>query len=71
MVAFKVEGNPDGDAGDLLAVYNANREAVEFTLPEGEWEIFVDDKKAGTEVLDTVSGKVGVAGISMIAAVKK
>ena len=71
MVAFTVEACEDGDDRDLLVVYNANRDEVKFALPEGEWEIFVDGGKAGTEVLDTANGQISVDGISMIAAVRK
>ena len=71
MVAFTVKANEAGDDRDLLVIYNANRDDVSFDLPDGEWEIFVNADKAGTDVLDTASGKVKVAGIAMIAAVKK
>lgn len=71
MVAFIVKACEDGDSRDLLVIYNANRTNVFFDLPDGEWDIFVNGQKAGTDVLDSVSGRVKVAGISMIAAVRK
>ena len=71
MVAFRIDGNSDGDNRDLMVIYNANRDAVEFELPEGEWEVYVNGEKAGTDLLATVSGSVSVDGISMIAALKK
>ena len=71
MVAFIVKACEDGDSRDLLMIYNANRTNVFFDLPDGEWDIFVNGQKAGTDVLDSVSGRVKVAGISMIAAVRK
>ena len=71
MVAFTVEANKAGDDRDLLVIYNANRTNESFDLPEGEWEVFINGEKAGTDVLDTVNGKIDVAGISMIAALKK
>ena len=71
MVAFIVKACEDGDSRDLLMIYNANRTNVFFDLPDGEWDIFVNGQKAGTDVLDSVSGRVKVAGISMIAAVSK
>ena len=71
MVSFTVAANEEGDDRDLLVIYNANREAVDYELPDGEWEIFVNGEKAGTEALLTASGKIQMAGISMIAAVRK
>ena len=71
MVAFIVKACEDGDSRDLLMIYNANRTNVFFDLPDGEWDIFVNGQKAGTDVLDSVSGRVKVAGISMIAAVRE
>ena len=71
MVAFKISACKTGDNKDLLIVYNANRTNEKVILPEGEWEIFIDGKNAGTDVLDTVSGRIWIDGISMIAAVKK
>ena len=71
MVAFIVKACEDGDSRDLLMIYNANRTNVFFDLPDGEWDIFVNGQKAGTDVLDSVSGRVKVAGISMIAAVRQ
>ena len=70
MVAFTVEACEEGDYRDLLVIYNANRDDVSFNLPEGKWDIFINGERAGTEVLDTASGSVIIAGISMIAAVQ-
>jgi pullulanase len=40
------------------------------TLPAGSWSICINGSKAGTEVLDTVSSSVGVAGISAMVLVQ-
>ena len=71
MVAFTVKACEEGDSSDLLVIYNANRGTQFFELPEGEWDIFINGEKAGNDVLDTASTKISVAGISMIAAVKR
>ena len=59
-----------GDS-DILVIYNANREDKTFALPEGKWEVFINGDKAGTDVLEKVSGECTVAGISMLVAVRK
>ena len=71
MVAFTVKASEEGDSSDLLVIYNANRSTEFFKLPDGEWDVFINGEKAGNDVLDTVSGKVSVSGISMVAAVKR
>ena len=71
MVAFTVKASKDGDPSDLLVIYNANRTTEFFDLPEGKWDIFVNGEKAGILPLETVSDRLSVAGISMIAAVKR
>ena len=71
MVAFTIAPCKDGDQKELLIIYNANRNQENFALPEGEWDIFVNAKNAGTDVLETVRGRIMIDGISMIAAVKK
>lgn len=42
--------------GEICVIYNANREAVPVQVPEGEWKVFVKGNKAGTKILDTVTG---------------
>lgn len=71
MVAYTVSASEDGDDKDILVVYNANRDFAALTLPEGEWDVCINGEKAGTDVLETISGVCAVAGISVLAAVKK
>ena len=56
--------------GSLFSFFNANDEAVQMQLPEGKWNVLVNGKKAGTQVLETVSGSVCVAPISAMVLVK-
>ena len=38
-----------------MVAYNANEKAHKLDLPEAEsWNVVVNDKKAGTEILETV-----------------
>ena len=56
---------------EMIVIYNANRSAQLFKLPEGEWDVYINDRQAGTRLIETVSDSVKIAGISMFAAVKK
>lgn len=72
VVAYTIDGEANGECADqLLVIYNANRDAVEINIPDGEWKVCVKDNKAGTEVIETVSGgKVSVSPISSMVMVK-
>lgn len=66
MIAFTATAN-----NEMIVIYNANRKDKLFTLPEGEWDVYINGEQAGTQLINTVSGNVKVAGISMMAAIKK
>lgn len=71
VVAFEILGDMEGEPGKkLFIVYNANPEAKTVSLPNGKWNVYVNDKKAGTEALSTVSGKIEVAPISAMVLVQ-
>ena len=48
----------------ILVVFNPNSQDTEISLPEGNWNRYVDDCNAGLEVLDSFTGSFTVAGIS-------
>ena len=48
----------------IVVIFNATKNAVQVSLPEGDWAICVNGEKAGTQVLGTATGNVNVAGIS-------
>lgn len=65
VVAYTIANSPNGEkAKNIMVIYNGNKEAVDITLPDGKWNIYIDGEKAGTEVLSTVEGTVSVDGIS-------
>ena len=65
VMAFKINGGVNGEVADnLFVIFNANETETEITLPEGKWDVYINGEKAGTEVIETVSGKVTVAPIS-------
>ena len=54
----------NGENAQILSIFNADAEAQTVTLPEGEWNVYVNKEAAGTEILTTVSGEVKVEGTS-------
>ena len=72
VVAFVIENKPNGEVSDsVLVIYNANKEAVKVTIPEGEWKVCIKNGVAGTEAIETINGtEVTVDAISCLAMVK-
>ena len=71
VVAYTIDNSPNGEIAErILVVYNGNKEATQLTLPEGTWNVCVNGKKAGTEVLETANGSIGVDGISAMVLVQ-
>jgi len=70
-LAFDISGDFEGESADeIYVVFNAGEEAIEVSLPEGSWEIVVNDEKAGNESLETVEGTVSVNRLSAMVLVK-
>ena len=71
VVAYTIANKPNGEtAEEICVIYNGNKDAVNVTLPDGEWDIYVNGEKAGCEVLGTVSGTAQVEGISAMVLTK-
>lgn len=71
VVAYTIADSTDKKAKDTLVIYNGNNnDAVDITLPEGKWDVYVNGEKAGTEVLETVEGAVNVPAISAVVLVE-
>ncbi|HEK9100069.1 TPA: type I pullulanase [Bacillus pseudomycoides] len=53
VVAYTIDGKTNGNKNEYFVVaHNANREAVEITLPsKGPWKVLVDGERAGSKVL--------------------
>ena len=67
VLAFQINGGVNGEVADnLFVIFNANETETEITLPEGKWNVYIDDKNAGTEVLRSAKGTVKVAPISAL-----
>ena len=64
VTAFHILPDANGEEADLVVIFNPNREETTVTLPEGKWEIFVNDQSAGTASLGSAEGEVTVAPVS-------
>ncbi len=65
VIAYSIDGAANNEAADkLFVVYNPNAESTTVTLPDGEWDVYVDGSKAGNTSLATVNGEIKVDAIS-------
>ena len=73
VLGFQINASAvEGEKADSILVYfNPNPEATQITLPEGEWNVYINGEKAGTEVLEKVSGTVTVDAISAMVLVQE
>ncbi len=72
VAVYSIKGGVNGEeAEEIVVVYNPLSTDTVVTLPEGEWDVYVNDEKASADtVLDTVSGTVTVPRISAMVLVK-
>lgn len=57
VIAYTINNSPNGETAKALCViYNPNKTATTVTIPEGDWNVYVKDNKAGTEILETIQG---------------
>jgi pullulanase len=60
-IAFMINGGANGENSDgIIVIYNPSDSAISVDLPEGEWGIYIQDDKAGTDLLGTATGSVSV-----------
>jgi pullulanase len=72
MVGYEITGGMDGEsAEEIYLVFNANAEDKTITLPDGDWNVYINSEKAGTTPLETVSGEAIVGAISALVLVKE
>lgn len=72
IVGFDITGGVEGEtAEEMYVVYNANEEAYDLTLPEGNWNVYIDDTTAGTTALRSVEGTTQVAPLSALVLIKE
>ena len=70
-IAFVLDGTDlDGESWDeTLVLINPAKEDLQFPLPEGDWQIYVQGRKCSTEPLVRASGEVSVPahGLALLA----
>lgn len=72
VVAYTIGNNSNHESAESIFVaYNANKEDVTLTLPEGTWNVYVNGESAGTERIASVSEKVTVSPISAVVLIKE
>ena len=72
VTAYTITGGPEGEKADAMyIVFNPNTTATTVTLPEGNWNVYINGEEAGTKILETVSGSIEVAPISTIVLVQE
>ena len=69
VTAFEIDGDVAND-DDLFVVFNPNTTKTTVDLPEGEWEIYINNKDAGTQLLGIAEKQVSVEAISAMVLVK-
>ena len=58
-LGFWIDKNSSGDSHDILVLMNANpKRRAKFEIPNGQWSIVVNGKRAGEKIL-----KTGISGI--------
>lgn len=71
VTGFRILPGANGEENEFVMIFNPRSEATTVALPEGKWEIFVNDKEAGLKVLASAEGEVAVAPISAMVLVKQ
>lgn len=72
VTAFGISGTYKKEASKgIYVIYNPTSADVDVTLPAGDWGIYVNGEKAGTESLGTAKEKVTVSAVSAMVLVKE
>jgi len=68
VVAFRIRGKENSQ---IISVFNASFSTVEFPLPAGKWNIFVNGCRAGTHPLAAAEGRTFVEPLAALILVKE
>lgn len=72
VVAYSLKGQAVKDLWEeAIIIFNSNREAISMQLPEGNWNVVVNEEKAGVECLKKVNDNIQVPSISAYILVKQ
>ena len=70
VLAFHITAGANGEEKDMFVIFNPSNAPYEVDLPDGEWTIYVNDEKAGTEALGTTQGTASAAAVSALVMVR-
>ena len=69
--AFHINGDVAGEpCAEMFLIFSAANTAETVKLPEGSWQVYINDTHAGTVPLQTVQGSVTVPPISAMVLVR-
>lgn len=65
-VAYEIHGSPNGDTWkNIIVIYNGENQNIKFTLPEGQWDLVVNQNQAGVDTISVLSGEIEIPSTSM------
>ncbi len=72
VAAFELAGGVEGETAEgMYVAFNGTAETQEIQLPEGyEWDVYINGETAGTEPVDTFSGKASIDPISALVLIR-
>ena len=73
VLAFDIQGGVNGEtAEELFVIFNANEASTTVALPEGNWNVYINGEKAGTQALASIKdGSAVVEPVSAMVLVKE
>lgn len=72
VIGFEFAGGLEGESAEkILAYFNASTDAETITLPEGNWNVYVNSQKSGTTALESVKDTTTVEPISALILIKE
>lgn len=71
VLAFHIRKGANAEENDLFIIFNPTKEAVTVSLPQGNWDVFVQDSFAGTASLGVTQKQVTAFPISATVLVSK
>ena len=73
VLAFDIQGGVNGEtAEELFVIFNANETSAAVPLPEGNWNVYINGEKAGTQALASITdGSAAVEPVSAMVLVKE
>lgn len=64
IIAYTLVPDENDTASDIMVIHNASRNPVTVDISEGEWTVYVEGRRAGTQPLRTVSSTITVEALT-------